>query len=188
MTNIISRGDLDDIQIVGDAFLDNAKCIVVTQSTHAEAIDFTANISTALKELEKKRKELVKPLNDRVKGINKFFRELQVPFDQANEIMRQKLTEYRKEEEKRRKELEKELESEMGIPIAVPKQHTTQRGQEGQAIVKKHWTYGVDDLSKVPREYLTLDEKKVKDAIKQGIRNIKGLRIYEEERLTIRGG
>lgn len=187
MTNIIPHKDLDDIQVMGKAFLSDAKELTVTQETHGQAIDFTANVSRALKELEKKRKELVKPMNDSVREINKFFRSLKVPFDQANEIMRQKLTEYRKEEEKKRKELEKELQTEMGIPIAVPKQHTTQRGQEGQAIVKKYWTYEVEDLSKVPREYLLLDDKKVKDAIKQGIRNIKGIRIYEEERLTIRG-
>ena len=42
------------------------------------------------------------------------------------------------------------------------------------------WEFEIEDINKVPREYLTLDEKKVKDDLKMGIRNIPGLKIYEK--------
>lgn len=186
-TGIIPKNEIEDIRVVGEALLRDAQNIVITRQNHGKAIDHTADTSRGLRELEKRRKEITHPLNKQVKEINAFFRGLRAPFEKADKIMRDKLLEYHKQEEKRSKEIEQKLQSELGVPIAVPAPHTTQRGDTGQAIVSKYWTFEVDDLSKVPREYLELDSKKVRAAIKQGIRSIEGLRIYEKERLTIRG-
>lgn len=48
------------------------------------------------------------------------------------------------------------------------------------------WTYELEDLSKVPLEFLALDEKKVKEKIKKGIREIPGLKIFEKTNVTMR--
>jgi len=50
----------------------------------------------------------------------------------------------------------------------------------------KRWTFKTTDLSQVPREWLQLDEKKVKEAIAAGTRSIAGLEIYQDESITIR--
>jgi len=45
------------------------------------------------------------------------------------------------------------------------------------------WTFRVTNEADIPREFLVLDEAKVRAAIKAGRRDVPGLTIYEEERL-----
>lgn len=50
----------------------------------------------------------------------------------------------------------------------------------------KRWTFEVTDAARVPREYLAIDETKIRQAIMSGTREIAGVRIYQAEGLTIR--
>ncbi|WP_346318214.1 hypothetical protein [Chitinophaga sp. YIM B06452] len=50
----------------------------------------------------------------------------------------------------------------------------------------KRWAYEVTDLAQVPRGFLQLDEKAVKEAIASGVRQIAGIRIFQDESITIR--
>ncbi|MGN6435982.1 MAG: hypothetical protein ACTHMM_05585 [Agriterribacter sp.] len=50
----------------------------------------------------------------------------------------------------------------------------------------KKWTFEILDASKVPREYLKVDETAIREAIGKGIRSIDGVRIYQDTSLTIR--
>lgn len=50
--------------------------------------------------------------------------------------------------------------------------------------MRKVWDYSIEDISKVPAEYMMLDEAKVKQAIKNGERNIPGLVIAEKYGLS----
>jgi hypothetical protein len=52
--------------------------------------------------------------------------------------------------------------------------------------VTKRWAFEIMDETKVPHEYLTVDEKKIRKAIAAGTRNISGVRIFQQESLTIR--
>jgi hypothetical protein len=63
------------------------------------------------------------------------------------------------------------------------------RGDYGStAYVRKSWTFAVVDLDAVPREYMSLDVEVVREAInKDGVREIPGLRIYQNETLHVRG-
>lgn len=54
------------------------------------------------------------------------------------------------------------------------------------AQTRKHWTFDLIDLDKVPREFLVLDEKKVRAAILEGRTEIEGLKIYQELKVAIR--
>ncbi|MDD5304787.1 MAG: hypothetical protein PHS14_16955 [Elusimicrobia bacterium] len=56
----------------------------------------------------------------------------------------------------------------------------------GSTTVKKVWTFKVLDLDAVPRAYLVLDESRVREAIRQGVREIAGLEIYQDESLSVR--
>jgi hypothetical protein len=48
------------------------------------------------------------------------------------------------------------------------------------------WTFGTLDLSQVPREYLMLDETKVRRAIAAGTREIPGLKIFQKAGISLR--
>ena len=53
----------------------------------------------------------------------------------------------------------------------------------GSVKIKERWTFEETDIAQVPREYLMVDEKKVKTAInakESPVRTITGLRIYPE--------
>ncbi len=57
----------------------------------------------------------------------------------------------------------------------------------GASTVQKRWTFKVLDVADVPRAYLVLDEKAVREAIRQGVREIAGLEIFQDESLAVRG-
>jgi len=63
------------------------------------------------------------------------------------------------------------------------------RGEYGSlAYVRKTWTFEVVDLDQVPREYMSLDVEVVRNALsRDGVRQISGLRIYQNETLHVRG-
>ena len=54
------------------------------------------------------------------------------------------------------------------------------RTELGSASQRKVWTFEVVNEAEVPREYLMVDEKKVRDSVRMGTRNIEGIRIFEE--------
>lgn len=69
--------------------------------------------------------------------------------------------------------------------LAGPK--VTVRGALGSTgTLADAWTFKVIDLSQVPREYLCIDTQAVNRAIKDGIREINGLEIYNERVLKTR--
>lgn len=53
--------------------------------------------------------------------------------------------------------------------------------------IKKQWTYDIIDENQVPRDYCSPDHYKIQTAIKNGIREITGIRIYEKEIVVSRG-
>lgn len=54
------------------------------------------------------------------------------------------------------------------------------------AGLKDNWIYAVVDLSKVPAHLLTINDAAVKLAIKQGTRDVPGLRIYNDPKVMVR--
>jgi hypothetical protein len=103
-------------------------------------------------------------------------------------------------ERKRREEAQQELDSfcesvktpeakaeaEPPPPPAEPEPPKVTRTEHGAAHQRKVWTYAVEDESQLPREYLTVDHKKIGQAVKDGVRNIPGLSIYQENKTVFR--
>lgn len=54
------------------------------------------------------------------------------------------------------------------------------------ATVRMVWVFDVEDANSIPREYLILDEKKVREAIRDGSREIPGLKIYQKPQVAIK--
>jgi hypothetical protein len=66
------------------------------------------------------------------------------------------------------------------VSIASAEEATKVKG------VTKRWAFEIMDETQVPHEYLTVDEKKIREAIAAGTRCISGVRIFQQESLTIR--
>lgn len=54
------------------------------------------------------------------------------------------------------------------------------------SVVRKVWAFRLTDLSKVPLQYIQLNETAVHNAIKAGERNIAGLEIFQECQVAIK--
>ena len=58
--------------------------------------------------------------------------------------------------------------------------------QAAPANVRKVWKFRVTDKSKVPDEFLIVDEKALGAAVRSGARKIEGVEIYFEETVVLR--
>jgi len=85
------------------------------------------------------------------------------------------------EEEAKRNEI---VAPQVQAPI-TPKQDTTVRTETGTtAFSKKPWKHEIVDVKLVPREYCVVSDSRIRDAIKQGVREIPGVRIYQETKMN----
>jgi len=67
--------------------------------------------------------------------------------------------------------------------IELPSNVKTETGQTRTRLVKK---FEVVDASKVPAEYLMVDEKKIRQAVvKDGVKRIAGVKIWEESQISV---
>lgn len=59
--------------------------------------------------------------------------------------------------------------------------------QSGEnASVRMVWAFDIKDIAQIPSEYLVLNEKAVREAIKAGVREIPGLKIYQKPTVAIK--
>jgi len=115
--------------------------------------------------------------------------------ERAAEEKRRKAEQARSEKERVRLEKEAAVAEEsaeatahaaaMLAPTAPPK---TMVAGSGTVAARKVWTFEVRDAAQIPREYLIVDERKLRAAVRSGLREIPGVRIYEDESLAVTGG
>jgi len=197
------------------------KLVIVDDKSLSTAVDIVKGVKEKFKELEDRRKELVKPLNDDVAIINTEFKnftnqlteiekDLKIGIGNYNQKKEQERVEEQrkldlakqKEQEKLDKQFEKQKQKlkDKGVNTSVlvaptvdddafkakdtGKTFTTNSG--ASVTNKKVWTFRVVDLAKVPREFLVLDEKKVRDAIKADVRFVDGLEIFQDTITSIK--
>ncbi len=119
-----------------------------------------------------------------------------LPLKEAESILKKKLLAYHKECQRKAEEEAKKKQQEMDktseklglakveVKPNIPSNQT--KGAIGTAYITKRWTFTVENKEKVPEEYKILDTTKINNAIRAGIREIPGLRIYQEERIGAR--
>lgn len=149
---------------------------------------------------ENLRKFFVQPFNDQVKNINAFFKNVANPVVTAETGLRNRITDYVAEQQRIADEKQKEADKE----AAKAAKAAEKRGEKvedfeapapqtpdiqtssGRLSTKKVWTWKTKNEKLIPREYLMIDSVKIRDAIRSGERNIKGIEIYQEIQSAIR--
>ena len=165
-------------------------------------------------QLEAERKEKIKEPDKFVRGLNAFvkgFRDaLSSPKDKSGivEIAKHKIGQYqfkveleRRKQEAAARQAQKKLQAEMnkeaeaaGVqapelpPAVLPEKKQPIRTASGSAHMQTEWAYEILDNGKVPLQYLMVNDKAVKAAIKAGIREIPGLEIKEVPKVQFRRG
>jgi len=175
--------------------------IVSTDDVKSSVNDLSI-ISGLKKSIEEKRKDYTQPINEHLKAVNEAFKTFTEPLNQADKITRQKILDYRAEQERRRQETEEiaRLEREAAerkaaltsesvvVPEAVeaapatPNHYRAEMGTLGKAAI---WKFEVIDFALVPDEYKLIDAAKVGRVVRAGLRSIPGIRIYSEESLRV---
>jgi hypothetical protein len=183
---------------------------VVDSETQQKASEYLSQLKKRIARIEDWRKFFTKPLNDQVSSINSMFKMQSEPLtkvydtlkgsvnkymDEEEEKARKAAEEARKKAEEERKKAEEEAKKN-NTPIEdikpvetavveVPAQ--TIRTEAGKIVRKKTWTFKIIDLKetiKANPELFTLNEKMVNQLIDRGIREIKGLEIYQKSDIS----
>ena len=66
------------------------------------------------------------------------------------------------------------------LPPVIPPKPVPRTESGTLAYQVRSWKHEVTDESLVPRHYMAIDEKKIREAIDMGLRELPGIRIYEE--------
>jgi len=145
--------------------------------------------------IEDERKKITKPLNASLKQVNALFKNLSEPLSEADKIIRQKILAFRaKREEQAAKRQAKLLEK---AETAEEEEDDEERAEElteqaakvvplvGSSTTSKRWTFTVEEPSVVPRKYMMVDDRAIRAAVRNGVRDIPGVKIYQEEGLRV---
>lgn len=127
-----------------------------------------------------REKELIQPIEKAIQKADTLIQQFNARIAARQQAMLDRIAQ---EEQERLKEegsnTEKiRQESQFKRQIAQA-QHST----EG---IRHVWTFEVKDLYQVPREYLMLDEQKVRQAVREGKRDIAGLSIFQKQQTVYR--
>jgi hypothetical protein len=158
-----------------------------------KASELLSKIKKAIKYAEDTRLSFTRPLNESLEAINSKFKEATRPLLESESIVKNKILAWRKEEnekiqkeeERRRKIQESHIQrgNEVKAPIKMERVDNT----VGKAQARKVKKWELVDFALLPIDYKTVDERALNDAVRGGLTEIPGVRIYEEEILAIRG-
>ena len=154
------------------------------------------------KALEIHRKDFTGPLNAEIKGINDYFKTMLEPIDRAETSTRQLIIKYNQDLERRRLEIdrieaeklrlaraEEEATGEHTVdltPIPKPVEPVRRIVSElGSTTTREIRKWEVEDKTKVPPEYLIVDEKAIGKLVRAGIPSIPGIKIWTEPNLRV---
>lgn len=181
---------------------DESNTIAVELGTSAKKLNKTI-------EIEKKRiigTPQIQEVLDFVKSFKNFCKGFQDDLVKVENITKQKVGTYGvkvelnrlKTEEAARKaveELQRKIDKEakktgveapkIETPV-IPEPPKVTRTDSGTSHIRKDWTFEIIDHGNIPREYMKVDEQAIRQAIKAGIREIAGVRIYQETKTVFR--
>jgi len=71
-------------------------------------------------------------------------------------------------------------------PVVQEAPRVTRTESGSAAFSKKPWVFRIVNEAEVERQFLSIDEKKIRDAIRMGIRLAKGIEIYQDTQINFR--
>lgn len=195
------------------AFAEECNNLVVTDKDSVEHGKEMAKIGKKLMDtVVERRLAITKPYDDEKKRIMDFVKnQLLDGLELSIKNLRDKILSYEREQDRIRLEKERQLEEERRAKQAemdrklkeAAEQGNVQASEEAMKLneeinnlagvapakskdIRKVWTFTITNEVAVPREFLTVDEKKVKQAISAGVREIPGIEIFQESQLNLR--
>ena len=179
-----------------------AKALKVTDNeTFQISIDGAGTAKTLLKAIDGRKAEQTGPYREFINKVNnaaKFFTD---PLKRVAEEFSRKGGDYqyqlelaRKKQQKAIEEANRKLQEDLdkqakqdGIeapvvtPVKAPKPENVYHTEGGHSQhLRKPWVGEIEDPEKVPHEYCIPDQKLINQAVKMGVREIPGVKIYQK--------
>ena len=172
-----------------------AEFLITDDSSLGEAADLIRQIKAAWTDADEERDRYVRPLFTATAEYNRQFKVVQAPLKDAENALKALMKTYQRVQQEKQRELEAKARKEQAEleaaaaernepappPAPPPPKVGPVRGEYGsKAILKEKWTYEITDKTLVPLKYLMVDDLAVKESIKTGARDIRGIRIFDE--------
>ncbi len=186
----IIKMELESYKNEVDSILEYTKTLEVNNKKEAQkAIDSIAKAKTLRDNINRKKLEITKDSRDFQKKINGIANSFLEPLFLVEEMIMQKVSNWREIEETSQKAEEANLAQleEFGLsPVYTFEDLSVVRSDCGTVRVTEGYSFALQDKNLVPLEYLQLDEKRINLAIKNGIRCIPGIKIEKVTKTSMR--
>lgn len=153
--------------------------------------EFLKKLRDAERQIEAKRLEFTKPLNQSLKAINEMFRQFKEPLFRARMLLTGKILDWKKaetarleKEEARRRKIQ-EAHKKQGHEVKAPVVLERPEGKIGNVQTRKVWKWDVTSFPELSDHYKSVNNVLINQAIRAGVHAIKGLKIYQEEKLSV---
>jgi len=160
---------VDDIVQKGVGF------IVESDDTAREALSIALSARKMNKDISKLRKEITAPALRFQKKAIQIEKELTDKLTTLESDLLEKIGRYQTNREKTLEDA--------GI---IDEDFNNLKTELGSSSIKSYYEFKIEDIEKIPLKYLKLDEKKLKEDIKNGIRNVPGINIFEVKKRQYR--
>ncbi len=146
---------------------------IINEESASQALSMSLQARKIRKQLDETRLAIVRPHLDFQRAVNKIVKEYETVLEKIENDLKTKLDEY----------LQNSSSSNNAEFIAKSREILV---EDGKLAKVKKWVWELENEQLVPREYLSLDEKKIESAIKNGVRNISGIKVFEKEEISMR--
>lgn len=173
-----------------------------------DAVKTATNDLVIMKKLKdriaEKQKEWTAPISEKLDRVKNAFKLILGPLEVANQITREKIMKYRTAEQEKAAAAQKAvaLQEEAALleakargddkpeetpaAVVVPAQPAHYRADLGMTGMAKTWKWEVEDIAKVPAEFMVPDGPKILKAVRTG-REIPGIKAWQAESLKVTG-
>lgn len=154
---------------------------IQTKADYDEAMSILKQAKELYKSIDNKRKELTRPIDESKKRIMAFFKPPLNLLKEKQAFMENEIREYIQREEEKRREAERDVETLDLIDDRFLDSLRIVNQEPVKTSKRTVYDFEVIDENIIPREYLTIDEKKIKTAVQKskGEVNIPGIKIVK---------
>lgn len=184
--------DLEEVKAAALAVIQSQAVPEITSPEfYVRAGDVVRVLAERRDTIEAKRVEYTKPLLAQKKKIDADFKAALEPIENMIEKLRENMRVFYIAEQKRKDEEQKQLEiaarTAGDTSVAIVNDIKSQTGDFSTSTAVKKKCFEVMDITMVPKEFLTVDEKLVAEHMKNNFENpLAGLRYYYDFNIRVR--
>lgn len=168
-----------------------SKLQIKDQVSMSKAVELLSQLNKILDDMTEEREKLTKPINEALKEIRGRYKPTEVKLTEAISKIRQEMSIYQTALLKEQQEAEKKIsdrlsDGKISVSTAMKKIEALEgvdtKVMTDSGSVKFRTSYQVEiiDESKIPRKYLTVNEKLLLDDLKSG-KNIPGVSLGQSQ-------